>query len=390
MKLRSIRSLTLAFAASSLGVTACSGAPGDGAASTEEAYVHTKSFVIAEKTFDSAMITMGIPSVSFQMTDGNGTLTPPPLLAALAGLQSVSVQFGGAHMSPDWPAPDGTAYAQSVTVNGVSIVMDGASILASATVSAEIHYVADHWYNPSTYITVDPSAIAMRFVPDGQGGLKLSDVQSDVHYHAHDCGFAGWCTSAVDGKLPDLNALVKQYAGVAFSNAQPQVNAAWSQILNRMANGGLFADPSTWTWAYDLPSPSLAAGNIYYTASRHEAPPAPSCTMVHDCNTGLNDMQCYATIGTLSRFRQHTSGAWLDYSASKSYPSWQLTDNYMACQSDVDGQTCSNFTQAPTAFKNVGACPKPPPPKPPTPICTLNAQGVLVCKTGGGTTGGAQ
>ena len=390
MHSRILRSALLAtLAAGSLGVSACAVEHGDGAASTDQAYVHTKAVGIFGKTFDSLMITAGVPSVAFTMTDGNGTLTPPPLLAQLANLTPVTVQFGGAHMSPDWPAPDGTAYAKSVSVTGVTVSLEATDIVASATISAEIWYEADHWYNPSAYVTVDPSPVTIRLAPDGQGGLALVSVDTDLHYHAHDCGFAGWCTDIVDGKLPDLNALVKQYAGVAFASAQPQVTAAWATLLNANANGGFFQPQATWTWTYVPSSPVIAGTAVWYQASRNEAPPAPTCSMQHDCNTGLDDMACYGVIGTLTRFRQHTDGTWLDYSDSKSYPSQVLTNNYKACVSDDVGQSCKTFTVAQSAFTLVGACPKPPPKGPGNQICKLDKFGHLVCPTGSNPPGGS-
>ena len=161
MNLRSHRSIHLLLAAASLGASsiACSGGAGEKTQSTDEAWLHTKSDSVLPGTFNSAMSIFQVSQTTFQMTSNHGVLTPSPFLQTFMDLQPTTFDFAPVHMSPDWPAPDGTVYADNVTVNGLNITLEGSNIVARVNVSADLFYVTVSFYTPNAGVRVDPSTV---------------------------------------------------------------------------------------------------------------------------------------------------------------------------------------------------------------------------------------
>ncbi len=386
MNLRSHRPIHLLLATVALGAStiACSGGAGEKTQATDEAWLSTKSDTVLPGTFNSAMSIFQVSQTTFQMTSNHGVLTPSPFLQSFMGLQPTTFDFTPVHMSPPSPVPDGTVSAESVNVSGLSITLDGNNIVASVVVSADLWYTTDHFYTPDAGVRIDPSNVVVRFAVDGNGGLVVTDVQADLHYYAHDCGLAGWCSGLVDSFLPDLGAIVASNAKSLLGAQKISIDGAWNQLLTAYANGGLFSSPSTWTWTVMGSTETISNAMISYQSQRNEAPPAPICKVYWDCNSSSSYVTCSNWLGDAQVYRQTKTGEWVDFATTKYSPSSPLmTDNFYVCASDSDGTTCGAvFTEAVSAYPQTGACPKGPPKGKPKPICHWTSTGLLVCDKG--------
>jgi hypothetical protein len=274
MNSRSLRKLgRLAIIPTALAVSACSGAGAESTSSTDEAWTHTKVVTESKATFDSTMTLLGVSKTSLQVTNGHGVLTPPALVQQLLNVRPSTYEFASAHMTPPWPAPDGTLRADSIAVSGASITLSGDAVVATMTMTGELSYRADAWSVSNVMVHVDPSTVVVRFVPDGLGGLTPADAQADMHYYLHDCGFSGWCSSVGGNPLPELGAVVANAAKSMLVAQKAAMDGAWTQLLSRIANGGLYYGPETWTWSLVPATEKIASAVLAFNAKREEATP---------------------------------------------------------------------------------------------------------------------
>ena len=382
--LRSFALLTLAASAAAPLVLGCSGAEGEHAGSTDDAIIVTTSLAIAKPTFDSAMGIIGVSQANAEVNSNHGVVTPSAVMTSLLGIKPASFDFTPTHMSPPWPAPDGTLNADHVLVNNMSVTLDGSTVLASLTVSADLSYDADSWTSPSFKVHVDPSTVVVRFALDGNGGLSVSDASADMHYYAHDCGFAGWCSSIANNGLPDMGGIVVNMAKTFLAGQKPAIDGAWNTLLSAWGNRGLLVSKSQWKKTLVPSSEKLSASVLAFKMQMHAPPPSPVCKLYWDCTTSSSYVSCSNWSGNIATYRQTTGGPFVTLSQSTSLPSSQLTDNYQVCASDADGTTCGAvFNEPKSSFPATGLCPKPPPPPPPPALCHW-VNGQLVCVTGGG------
>ena len=381
--LRSFALLTLAASAAAPLALGCSGAEGEHAGSTDDAIIITKSVAIAKPSFDAAMAFVGVSQANAEVNANHGVVTPSAVMTNYLGIKPASFDFAPTHMTPSWPAPDGTLYADHVLVNNMSVTLDGSSVLASLTVSADLSYDADSSFSPSFKVHVDPSTVVVRFALDGSGGLSVSDASADMHYYAHDCGFAGWCSSIANGGLPGMSGIVVNMAKTFLAGQKPAIDGAWNTLLSAWGNGGLLVPKRQWTRKVVPSSETISGSVLSFQTQMHAPPPSPACKLYWDCTTSYSYVSCSNWSGDMVTYRQTTGGPFVTLSQSTSLASWQLTDNYQVCASDADGTTCGAvFNEPKSSFPATGLCPKPPPPPPPPALCHW-VDGQLVCVTGG-------